>query len=41
MHLVGAGVMDMGIFGVLPLSSDNKKPSIPSKDLTVKMLKAS
>ena len=39
MHLVGAGVMDMGIFGVLPIQTqDNKKPSIP-KDQTVKMLK--
>jgi len=41
MRLVGAGVMDMGIFGVLPTPSDSKKPSIPSKDLTVKFIKSS
>lgn len=28
MHLVGAGVMDMGIFGILPKKAD-KKPTIP------------
>lgn len=40
MHLVGAGVMDMGIFGVLPTPADSHKPSIPSKDTTVKLLKS-
>jgi hypothetical protein len=29
MHLVGAGVIDMGIFGILPLKGYDKKPSIP------------
>jgi putative alpha-1,2-mannosidase len=28
MHLVGAGVIDMGIFGILPKKAD-KKPTIP------------
>ena len=41
MHMVGAGDMDLGIFGVLPTPADSKKPSIPSKDLTVKLFKAS
>lgn len=26
MHLVGAGVQDMGIFGVLPIKSNGQKP---------------
>lgn len=29
MHLVGAGVIDMGIFGILPKKAD-KKPTIPN-----------
>jgi putative alpha-1,2-mannosidase len=33
MHLVGAGVQDMGIFGVLPTKSNGKKPSIPKDPL--------
>lgn len=28
LHLVGAGVIDMGIFGILPKKAD-KKPTIP------------
>jgi putative alpha-1,2-mannosidase len=28
MHLVGAGVLDMGLFGILPKKAD-KKPTIP------------
>jgi hypothetical protein len=31
MHLVGAGVIDMGIFGILPKKAD-KKPTIPKDD---------
>ena len=38
MHLVGAGVIDMGIFGVQPTQSNGKKPTIP-KDETIKLLK--
>ncbi len=30
MHLVGAGVLDMGIIGVLPLKGNDKKPTIPT-----------
>lgn len=33
MHLVGAGVLDMGIFGMLPLKSNGQKPSIPKDPL--------
>ena len=40
MHLVGAGIIDMGIFGVLPTLSSDKKPSIP-RDLLVKFNKQS
>jgi len=30
MHLVGAGVLDLGIFGILPQKgSSDKKPPIP------------
>jgi putative alpha-1,2-mannosidase len=29
LHLVGAGVLDMGIFGILPMKSHDKKPTIP------------
>ena len=31
MHLVGAGVQDMGVFGILPMLSHNedKKPAVP------------
>lgn len=29
LHLVGAGVLDMGIFGILPLKGFDKKPTIP------------
>ena len=39
MHLVGAGVMDMGIFGVLPtLAPNTKNPTIPNNN-TVKLTK--
>lgn len=31
MHLVGAGVLDMGIFGILPKKAD-KKPTIPKDE---------
>lgn len=31
MHLVGAGVIDMGIFGILPKKAD-KKPTIPKDE---------
>jgi putative alpha-1,2-mannosidase len=37
LHLVGAGVIDMGIFGILPKKVD-KKPTIP-KDTKVIMYK--
>jgi len=29
MHLVGAGVIDMGIFGILPTKGSDNKPTIP------------
>ena len=29
LHLVGAGVIDLGIFGVLPTKAHDKKPTIP------------
>ena len=29
LHLVGAGVIDLGIFGVLPTKGHDKKPTIP------------
>jgi hypothetical protein len=34
MHLVGAGVIDMGIFGILPKKID-KKPTIPKDPLVI------
>ena len=40
MHLLGAGVMDTGIFGVTPkLSSNTKTPAIPNNK-TVKLSKS-
>ena len=32
LHLVGAGVLDMGIFGILPMKGYDKKPTIPGDD---------